>query len=410
MTDGYSDTWQIDHECPQCGAPVTLSESDRFLLCSYCRTKLYLVTDDHFRYCIPVENSTYRDMIYVPYWRMKGLSFSVLANDITRRFFDTNMCAMGTSGIPSSLGLRPQVLKLKFASPYVEGCFLDPDLDARTVMERLHLKIASCFHQAFIGEMTSIIYAPMYLEHNVLYDAILKKPVCCLEDEAMDGYGSKGHSQGWRIRFISTICPRCGWDLQGEKNALALMCMNCDSIWTCQKERFEEVPYSVVADEEPAPYYLPFWRMKPRIEGISLASYADLIRAANLPKVVTDAHENTPLYFWSPAFKINPSLFLRWSRQMTVAQLSSESADPLPRSILCPVTLSSSEAGKSIIVTIANLVRDKRGIYPALVEIRISLEETSLEYHPFTIDRNDIIHTKLRVSIDRNALAFGTQL
>ena len=56
--------------------------------------------------------------------------------------------------------------------------------------------------------------------------------------------------------------------------------------------------------------YLPFWRMKPRVEGIHLVSYADLIRLANLPKVINRAFESAPLYFWSPAFKVSPALSL----------------------------------------------------------------------------------------------------
>ncbi|HLA26741.1 MAG TPA: hypothetical protein VJZ49_02480, partial [Syntrophales bacterium] len=75
MTYKASESWQIDHQCPQCGAPVTLDEADRLLLCPFCRTKLYLFVSDHFRYFIPAPEARSRDIIYLPYWRLKGLSF-----------------------------------------------------------------------------------------------------------------------------------------------------------------------------------------------------------------------------------------------------------------------------------------------------------------------------------------------
>jgi uncharacterized Zn finger protein (UPF0148 family) len=409
MTYVPSGVWQIDHQCPQCGAPVTLNEADRLLLCPYCRTKLYLVTDDHFQYCIPTKDSTRRDIIHIPYWRLKGLSFSVLAGDVANRFFDTNLLAIDMRGLPYSLGLRPQALRLTFASPGVKGRFLEPGIDARAVMQRIGAD-AACYHQAFIGEIISLIHCPVYLENNMLYDALLERPLCPVKSEDMDGLLAKSHSQNWQVRFISTQCPRCGWDLLGEKDTLVLTCTNCESAWTCRVNTFESVEFSVITDVEPAPHYLPFWRMKPSIEGIPLRSYADLIRLGNLPKVITSAFEETPLYFWSPAFKVNPALFLRWSRQMTVFQSVEKKNGILPRTSLYPVTLSSGEAQENIMITIANLITEKRRLFPLLSGIRIDLDEVLLEYHPFAIARNELIHTKLRLSIDKNALAFGTQL
>jgi hypothetical protein len=74
------------------------------------------------------------------------------------------------------------------------------------------------------------------------------------------------------------------------------------------------------------------------------------------------------------------------------------------------VTLPSSEAQESIIITIANLITDKRRLFPSLSDIRITLDETILEYHPFVVSRNEFIHTKLRLTMDKNALSFGTSL
>ena len=403
-----SGNWQIEHQCPQCGAPVILDEADRLLMCPYCRTKLFLITEDHFRYCIPAKDANPSETIYVPYWRLKGSSFSVAINEVTNRFFDTNRLALNFSGIPASLGLRPQVFKLRFASPKTEGFFLKPGLNAQAVIEQMsEAGIPSNLHQAFIGETVSLIYSPMYLDNNILYDSVLKRPVCTLKSGEMDGFLAGGRQQDWNIAFVSTLCPQCGWDLEGAKDTLVLTCRNCDSAWTCKGTALEKVEFSVMDSEGAAAYYLPFWRMKAQIEGINLQSYADLIRLGNLPKVISDTFENTALYFWSPAFKVNPSLFLRWSRQMTIAQLGEEASEKLPACSIYPVTLPLSGALESIIITMAGIITDRRKLSAIIPDMRIALVESHLVYHPFMISHNELIHTKLGLSIDRNALNFG---
>ena len=403
-----SGNWQIEHQCPQCGAPVVLDEADRLLICPYCKTKLFLVTEDHFRYCIQTKDSPPGETIYVPYWRLKGSSFSILINEVTNRFFDANRLALNFSGIPASLGLRPQVFKLRFASPRVEGIFLKPGLSAQTIIQQISgAEYPSNLHQAFIGETVSLIYSPMYRENDILYDSILKRPVYTLKPGEIDGLLASGRQQDWDIAFVSTLCPQCGWDLEGGKDTLVLTCRNCDSAWTCKGTTFEKVAFSVMANVEPDTYYLPFWRMKTRIEGITLQSYADLIRLGNLPKVISYTFEEKELYFWSPAFKVNPSLFLRWSRQLTTFQPGGEAIEKLPVRSIYPVTLPISEAIKSIIITMASIITDKRKFLAILPEIRISLEESQLVYHPFVLSHNELVHAKTGLSIDRNALNFG---
>jgi hypothetical protein len=72
--------WQIEHGCPQCGAPVTMDETDRPLACPFCPTRLYLVAEDHFRYHIPPAAGAEGELLYIPYWRFRGSSFTVSAS------------------------------------------------------------------------------------------------------------------------------------------------------------------------------------------------------------------------------------------------------------------------------------------------------------------------------------------
>ena len=253
------------------------------------------------------------------------------------------------------------------------------------------------------------------MENDVLYDALLQKPLSPsplpLKTEDWNGLLTFDHPQDRQLRFMPTLCPQCGWDLQGDREALVLICRNCDSAWSFQATGMEKVTFSIITtDRENVHCYLPFWRMKARIEGIPLTSYADLIRVGNLPKVITREVEEKLLYFWSPAFKINPALFLRWTRQMTVYQPEGKSVDTFPEATTHPVTLPVSEAQESIIITLASLITDKRKLFPLLPKVRIAVDEFMLEYHPFLINRNELVHAQMNLTIDKNSLAFGVQL
>jgi hypothetical protein len=156
--------------------------------------------------------------------------------------------------------------------------------------------------------------------------------------------------------------------------------------------------------------YLPFWRMKPGIEGMELTSYADLIRAANLPKAITPDVAASPLYFWSPAFKVNPFLYSRWTRQMTLFRPGGDADERFTETALHPVTLPLAEAAEGIIITLAQMSTDKRKLYPKLAGLRITLEEFRLEYHPFTLSGGELIHASLRFALDRTALSYGLRM
>ncbi|MBE0555888.1 MAG: hypothetical protein IH628_01540, partial [Proteobacteria bacterium] len=216
-----------------------------------------------------------------------------------------------------------------------------------------------------------------------------------------------------RVRFVPTLCPRCGWDMEGERDSLVLICRNCDTAWACPTDAFGPVEFAVMAappGTKAIAAYLPFWRMKPRIEGMAAATYADLIRIANLPKAITPAFTAAPLRFWSPAFKVNPSLYSRWARQMTVLQPVGDGSDRLPGAPLYPATLPLREAAEGIAITLARMITDRRRLYPRLPGLRITLEESRIEYHPFILNGNELIHASLGLALDRTALAYGIRM
>jgi hypothetical protein len=271
------------------------------------------------------------------------------------------------------------------------------------------------FYRGFIGERVSLIHAPMLLRGKTLYDGVLGRAVSAFNIADREGLPVLSSPPSGQVLFIPTLCPDCGWDLEGERDSLVLLCRNCDSAWACPGRTFTRVEFAVMnlpPGVGEVAIHLPFWRMKPRFEGLGLdlASWADLIRIANLPKAITPALAEAPPYFWSPAFKVNPALYARWARQMTVFRPVSDETDRLPKTSLYPVTLPLGEAVEGIVINLAQMIMDKRKHYPRLAALRVTLEESRLEFHPFVLDRNELLHTAMRVAIDRTALAHGIQM
>ena len=73
------------------------------------------------------------------------------------------------------------------------------------------------FHRAFIGEVGSLVYSPIFIHNNVTYDAILDRPIATdAGNVADDERFSFEERPDWRIKFLPTLCPNCGWTLAGE--------------------------------------------------------------------------------------------------------------------------------------------------------------------------------------------------
>ena len=128
-------TWEIEHPCPQCGAPVTLEETDRLFLCGYCRNKLYLLPRGYFSYYLPSSPSYTEEILYVPYWRFKGLVFLCQDHDIISKVKDLTWLASSHRFLPWNLGFRPQTLKLRFLSGGMKGKFFRSEVPVETGLQ-----------------------------------------------------------------------------------------------------------------------------------------------------------------------------------------------------------------------------------------------------------------------------------
>ena len=405
----------IEHQCPQCGAPAVLSETDRLFQCQFCKVRSYLEPFDYYRYVLPHNAPKGRDLIYFPYWRFKGMIFSCLATGIQNRFLDASRQALHSSFFPASVGLRSQAMKLRFVTPETRGRFLRPTLpfgDVRsTFMDRFNRTVCNpILHQAHIGESLSLLYAPFYADKKLI-DGVLNKPVSAELDAEAEMARLAGGPADWRMGFIPTLCPHCGWDMQGDRDALVLFCKNCCSMWQVRRRRWSKVN---VAHLPAAPgsdsVYLPFWRIRAEVSGISLNSYADLVKLANLPKVVQPDWHRLPHHFWSPAFKVRPQRFLRLASQITLCQPREHLTARVPAGPLHTVNLPLSEARELLKMSLTGFVRPKKIVADRIADIQVKAKRFLLVYLPFEARHHDLVQAAFNVAINRNQLALAGNL
>jgi hypothetical protein len=399
---------------------VVLEQTDRLFSCDYCRVRLYLTTEDCFRYLLPPSSNLKEEIIYAPYWRIKGIRFDCTGTEIKHRIIDANLQGTEFSFLPYSLGLRPQTLKLRFASPETAGRFLPVRLSHKKALSPhsapSHLtgavsSTAPLFHRAFVGETVNLVYSPMFLQDHALYDAVLEKQICPLSEKDLQAVLSPESSMKWRTRFIPTLCPHCGWDLEGEKDSLVLFCRNCRSALASSRKGLTPIDFALSAEEDGC-VYMPFWRMKVETAGgPELLSYADMARMMNLPKALKKEWYKQSLYFWTPAFKIRPGLFLRLAKILIITQ----PAIKLPRSLpaswdLYPVTLHVREAKESLKVLLAHLTSAKNTVFPKLPEMRMEVKKFLLVYFPFRIRGSELVQQDFPLTIPHSSLRFGRKL
>jgi hypothetical protein len=340
--------------------------------------------------------------------------FACVEDGVKNRFLDLSHQAIESPFFPVSVGLRSQALKLKFVSPDLKGNFLAPGLSIKNAMEFFNCRFISeiketIFYQEYIGDSLSIIYSPFYFDKK-LYDAVLNQPLNCDSPDKFDVAELKGESPDWKIKFLPGLCPECGWDLEGEKDSIALLCKNCGSLWRPKKDGYNKLNFGKIPAKDDDIAYLPFWRIKAEISGIKLDTYADLVAAANLPKVIQKGFEEMDFRFWIMAFKVQPQKFLSIATAMTLSQPQEDLAEGFPDKKIFPVTLSLSDVVEGLKLILANFVKPQKMIFPKLRDIKITPKSFILVYVPFKEKQHEFIHTKYPMSIIKNHLIMARNL
>ena len=404
----------IEHQCPQCGAPAILEETDRLFACQYCRVNSYLMADDFFRYLLPHPPAENKDIVYFPYWRFKGMLFFCGPSGIQNRFVDVSHQAIDAPIFPISVGVRSQAMKLRFATADMDGRFLKPQQSFDKFLCKFQERFGKSLpkpilHQSNIGETLSLIYSPFYLTDK-LHDAILDKPLSAKLPDNFNLDELSGDRPQWNIRFVSTLCPNCGWNLEGERDALVLGCKNCNSTWYPVGKKLKELKFAQFPDKGDSTIYLPFWRINAEISGINLDSYADLIAVANLPRVVQSGWEDIPFRYWIPAFKVRPKVFLQLATQTTLSQPRDKLISELPEARIYPTTLPIEEAVECLKLTLADFMKPRRTLMERLCDIQIHAKNFSLIFMPFNEGHHEFIQPDFKLTINKNVLALSKNL
>ena len=264
--------------------------------------------------------------------------------------------------------------------------------------------------QEDIGETLSLIYAPFYLKDKRVMDAVLNKELPLAQDTDKAFKGLDLVQPAAAPHFIAGICPGCGWNLEGFSDSLILVCRNCRSLWRAKRDRLSRIKFGAAAPAGPTDVMVPFWKIRAQISPMNLSSHGDLARMAPQIGVIPRHKEDAPLFFWCPAFKLNPSVFLRLLGQITAAQPDPNLTPAIEDNPYQPVTLPPSEAVQSIRITMASLLRPRKDVLEALPVTQVVPQKISLVFLPFESRYHDIVHAQLNVAINKNTLALSANL
>lgn len=408
-------SYAVQHQCPQCGAPVTLGEETRFFVCEFCRVRSLISQKGFPRYYLPCAPKAPRDtvLIYLPYWRFKGVRYMCTASGITPRFTDISTLAVADMPpqIPFSLGLRSQAMTMKLIRPDTRGIFFRPLPPAMVLKDKtLALNPEERRFKEDIGETFSLIYSPFYIRQQQLMDGVTNQALPLDQAITQDAFNLDRVRPGVETHFIAGICPGCGADLKGRGDSLVLVCRNCHCLWRAMKGKLAKIKFSAAAPGHKDDIMMPFWRINAKISPINLSSHADLARMANLPLAIPREWEKKPMHFWSPAFKVRPNIFLRLLGQMTSAQLEPALSRTIEDNVYQTVNLPASEAIQTIRITMAALLKPRKEMLEILPGTEVVPQSISLIFLPFKSTLHDIIHPDLGIAINKKALALSDNL
>jgi len=402
---------RVEQDCPQCGAPIALDETDNILECPYCDVRLFIHAPSYFRYLLP-HKAPGESIIYAPYLRFNGNVYFCRGYQVSHRVVDITNVGLAFKGLPATLGLRPQAMKLRSATSDTDGTFLKFTLKASDILARAASLTSDSskspiLHRAYIGETLSLIYLPLYVKGERLFDAVLNRAIARVPGgrEVLDRMAVS--NARWDLRFIPMLCPRCGWSMEGHKDSVILTCSNCQTAWESSKGRFVEVRVAVAPGEGENTLYLPFWKITAGVEGVTINSFADFIRLTNQPRVIGKEWEKEAMHFWAPGFKIRPRIFLKLGKQFTVSQRRFEEGETMQGKSLYPVTLPRAEAAQAMKVILAASAVNKKNVMPYLPRIRFEVTDASLVYLPFTQRGHELVQQHMNISINRNSLEYG---
>jgi len=409
---------QVEQGCPQCGASVEFIETDQVLHCGFCGGRNFLRSDSPFRFVLPMAgNTSSAGLLLAPYLRFKGTIYLVTNEGIEHRVIDTTQVANPAPGLPPSLGLRPQAMRLIRINPEAGNLYLPQTLKASTILEKaasvgnLTAQVSeNLCHRAYIGEHLSYIYLPLVVKSQGVYDGVTDARLLELDQLSGRSVQGKRYDDAWRVQFLATLCPQCGAGLEGAGDCQVMTCATCHTAWALGPEGLTGVDWQVLPGNGETALYLPFWKVSTHIPALNIYSFADFVERSNQPFLPKPQWHDRVLSLWIPAVKLRPKIFLQAGRQVTLGQWLIKPGEGRVRPNLFPVTLPSSEARQAVKLMLAAATASPRRIFPHLPQVRLTEVTLQLIYLPFVDRGHDWVQPETGVAIGKNILRFGRSL
>ncbi len=407
--------------CPRCGAPVGMDAGDPVLLCGYCRTRLYLWSPEPLAYHFPLHADPPRALVWVPYWRFRGLRYRVGGQEGSPEggLLDASVPAREGLLEDTSLGIRPQVAPLALGSPG-PGRRARPDRPPAEAMARAEVRVDAALGGGpsltrVIGETVALLLAPHCLEREAAGWA--------LRSLLPDGGRHRlepGQARGLRRaleepwkprppRAVPLRCPECAAGLPAVAQACAFWCPRCGRGWWPRGGRLAPLDFRVVPAHDRAGRHLPFWELVFRADGLPFRTRADLVRWA-VPYWRPDpAWEDEAPRVRVPAFKTNPGLFLRVARNLSLAGGGGRARARLPGPCpeVEPVRLPLSEAAQALKPVLAEMVRTRPRDVEAVVRCRVRVRAARLVLLAFRARGGEWVEETAGAAVPAAALERG---
>jgi DNA-directed RNA polymerase subunit RPC12/RpoP len=409
---------RIEQRCPQCGAAVERNETDQVLTCGYCGTKHFLQSNGPPRYLLPLAGKgSSAGLLLAPYLRFKGTIYLVTLEGIEHRVIDTTQAANPAPGLPPSLGLRPQAMRLRGIDPMGGNLYLPQTLKASAILEKaaatgnLAMRAGEGLcHRAYIGEHFSYLYLPLMIKERGVYDGVTDARLVDLQEGDNHFWQGKQFDDAWQVQCVATLCPQCGDNLDGASDCQVMTCTTCHSAWSLDPEGLTGVDWHMQPAHGDASLYVPFWKVATHLPALNIYSFADFVERSNQPFLPRPQWQDRVMSVWVPAVRLRPKNFLQIGRQVTLGQWRLTLTEGRVTPNLFPVTLPASEARQAVKLMLAAATASPRAIFPYLPQVRPTGVTVQLVYLPFSEKGPDWVQPETGVTINKTNLRLGRLL
>lgn len=460
-------SYSIEFQCPQCGAPLDLGEEESFFSCGFCHVRLYFFRGEHSRFYVPANDCPGESLFYAPYWRFKGMELKFTCPKASGNLVNTTMQCSAVETLPPTLGYRDIGQRLRILEPDTPGTFLPTAFDRGSFLKRMKYGIEesrcrtdglaggaggyAAMSQAawsvlsgrssgagmnepssmtdltasfrrrdeqrrrsvvatpvsvYVGEVISLVYIPYFVRDGYVHDGVSHYRL----GEFHGSHDALRESDAgrWKPDFVAALCPWCGWDLQGTSDSLILLCPHCGSVSEVGPGGWRRVPCTVLGCR--ADIHIPFWRFSVTFRDLELDTVAAFVREARIARAVTASMAEAPFHFWIPAFKAAPTQFLRYGRLLSVNQPRFDERDTVGVDEAYPVTLSRDEARESLPVVFGSLFSRRKDLTSKFGEDDFTTRSAELAFLPFVKQGYEYVMPDNSMSIHRNVLKWGRRI